>query len=239
MSDESLEAEVARVMAAEDRALDPRLEAYARGTLDEASRLELEARAASDPALAEALVLFAPLDERALAAVAARADVRVADRSAPPRRMWRRRALAVASAIAAGWLVLLFMGRGDQGALPGYTLRVRAGEAVVRSSTVAGARVRADSMIEVVLVPDTAVEGTSVGALFVRHEGVWQRSALAPERSDDGALRWHGTAQAVTGVGEGTVALWPVVGRRDVDLAPARDPVAGVPMMIEIYPKTP
>ena len=107
MSDESLEAEVARVMAAEDNALDPRLEAYARGTLDEASRRELEARAASDPALAAALVLFAPLDERTLVAAAARVDVGVEERPAPARRVWRRRAVAAAAAIAAGWMVLV------------------------------------------------------------------------------------------------------------------------------------
>lgn len=241
MSDESLEAEVARVMAAEDAALDPRLEAYARGTLDETSRRELEARAATDPALAAALVLFAPLDERLLAATAARVDVAVQDRPTPTRRVWRRRAGAAAAAIAAGLLALVLSGRGDEAPLPGYTLRARTGDAMLRSSTAAGARVRADSMIEVVLVPDAAVEGPVVGALFVRRDGAWQRSGVPPERSEDGALRWRGTAQALTGSVEGSVALWPSVARREAELEPeGHAPLAdGLPLELEIYPKVP
>jgi hypothetical protein len=241
VSDESLEAEVARVMAAEDTALDPRLEAYARGTLDEASRRELEARAALDPALAAALVLFAPLDERLLAATAARVEVAVPDRPAPTPRVWRRRAVAAAAAIAAGWLVLVLSGRGSEAPLPGYTLRARTGEAILRSSTVAGARVRADSVIEVVLVPEVVVDGPVLGALFVRREGAWRRSDVPPERSEDGAFRWRGTAQALTGSVEGAVALWPSVARREAELGPeGHAPVSdGLPLLIEIYPKVP
>lgn len=225
--DDRVAQEVGRMMAEQDGGLDPELEAYARGVLAEDQRRALEARAARDPELAQALELFAPLAPAVLVRVAqaagpepVRAPLRAiagdpARDRAPSRRPHRaRRApifagalVAMAASVAVGLWV------SAPAPLPAFTLAARAGDAQWRGASETGTQLRADSELELTLVPATPVHGALEGKLLVLRGDTVVDRGPATEVSSDGALRWRGPAGSLLGVDAGSVTVVLVAAR--------------------------
>lgn len=209
MADDRLPKEVAQRMAEQEQALDAELEAYAAGRLSPEAKGALEARAAADPMLAEALLLYAPLSDASKERITAAglAEVKtVAFRRAPIIGSL----LALAAAITIG----IFAMTDRYAPLPAYAVNAQVQDALYRSEDLPRApTVRSDSRIELRLVPDQPAEGAVAGRLFVKDGSGVKVIAAAPEISPDGALRWRGTPSELLGVETGTVTVVMVVGR--------------------------
>jgi hypothetical protein len=126
--------------------------------------------------------------------------------------------LAAALAIAAG--VFLFVGRKGGPALPAYELVVNAGDRDVRGADAAVTEVRTlgpDSKFELLLRPKTAVKDVSARGFLVQN-GVAKTWNVRPLSSDDGAVRFTGTARSLFGDLRGEVGVLVVVGQGTIGL---------------------
>lgn len=209
MADDRLPKEVALLMAEQEQALDAELEAYAAGRLSKEAQAALLARAEADPQLAEALALYAPLSEATKDRIAERgmAEVRVVP---------LRRAPIIGGllALAAAIMIGIFAMTDRYGPLPSYAVNAQVQDALYRSEDLPRApTVRADSRIELRLVPDQPAEGDVAGRLFLQDGAAIRIISASPEISPDGALRWRGTPSELLGVETGTVTVTMVVGR--------------------------
>lgn len=209
MADDPLLEKVARLMAEQDDAVDPELEAYAAGTLSREAEAALLARAEADPRLKEALALYAPLSPAVQGRIADAGLAEVRPRATARSTLWGG-LLAMAAAVALGLFAL-----SDRAApLPAYTVDAMVQDALYRAD--GGPRattVRADSTIELRLVPAVPAEGDVAGRLFLLEPGEPRAIAARAEVSPDGAVRWRGTPEGLLGVATGTVSLRLIVGR--------------------------
>ncbi len=210
MDDDQLPQALGEIMREQDRAQDPRLDRLARGEISDTERAELEAAAASDPALAAALALYAPLSPEVRGRL-----VETARRSArPPARLFTLPRLSGMAALAAAAVVAALALLPGAPPLPSYALHARAGDAEWRGAEAPRSHaVRADSEIQLVLQPDHPVESTIEARLFVIAGGTSARSPASFEISRDGAVRWRGRADAIAPGRSGPVTLVAVVGR--------------------------
>ncbi|MER2559942.1 MAG: hypothetical protein ABTQ32_04440 [Myxococcaceae bacterium] len=166
-------AELAREVSADDVLL----ERLAAGELSPAERLDLERRAANDPALREAIALHRPLD-------AARRDA-IVDRLVTPAPVRRGALVAAAGLIAIAASVTLFVF--TRPAAVTYTLEAT-GEAAVRGSDTAGAvHLGPGSKLRLLARPASPNPGVAA-RLFVKSPDL--RFVEAPIAvSADGAVR--------------------------------------------------
>jgi hypothetical protein len=211
MNDEELLAKtLARVAAEEEAAMavDPQLDALAAGTLSAEERRALEARAAQDPALREAMELFAPLPAAAISRAAGSEPQKV-------RRLIPRWVMP-AAAIAAGVMAVVLL-RPAPAPLPEYSLEIspaytpsRGAEPNLAEETV----VHVDSDLELVLRPAQNLAGELDCRFFIL-AGEKVLSSHAAEKSDIGSCRFSAPVKRLQpeGVDRLEVVAW--VGRPD------------------------
>jgi hypothetical protein len=208
--DEAMAKALGEIMMEQDERIDPRLELYAQGRLSADEKRELEERAKHDPLLAAALELHRPL------APAFKEQLKVTAMNAPRAKVLqlRKPAIALMAAAAAAAVTFLLIDRQPEVA-PRYALVAKAGDAEWRGEVAAVAKkeTRADSEISLVLRPEKPVEGAIEASLFVVKDGQKARSPVAAEVSADGAARWIGRADELSGGRTGTVTLIAEIGR--------------------------
>lgn len=201
---------------------DERWESLTQGTLSEDERRALEELARQEPSAAEAHEAYRPLDAAARERIAARLEQQLAAEPAPekppaavlvPRRPWRRLVPALAALAAAAAVLLLVLPR-QAPPLPGYALSLSS-EQAVRAGTPEPEvpRLGPGSQLDVLLRPETAVEGpVDVRAFLIRRGEA--RSWTPPlERSPEGAVRIRGPVEALLPVPPGEWTLAIAVGR--------------------------
>lgn len=115
--------------------------------------------------------------------------------------------------VAAGALWML--GGPPQSALPAYELEVRGGNRVTRGAeeTPAEARLSAGSRLDLVVRPETDVEGPLQAAAFRLEGGAWVDAGLAVHVDPSGAVRASGTVGAKMRATPGPLRLAVVVTR--------------------------
>jgi hypothetical protein len=221
MSSDRLLDELARVAREErDRTMDDdtRWQALADGTLSPEAQAELQRRAQGDPETARQYEAYRPLSDAWREQMAGK--IVVSPPSTPPAKVTpllaRRRptrsltlALAASLAVAAGatlWLTQTPPDGGavaslDQEALPPYALTVtedKATRATTETPAADVAEFRADSRVEIVLRPKTAVKGARVDVRsFLLRDGVARAWTPPLQISPDGAVRIAGEAKAL------------------------------------------
>lgn len=227
--DEALLEALGEVARAEPDVLDARWDALAAGALSADERAALEALAAGDRQMADALEAFAPrddaLDDRITAAILAQTaagpaapDTRdapvVAIGTAPSaRRRWAWLA-AAGAALAAG--LIAFALRGGP-TLPDYALDNRAGEQAARgvddpaAATVYGP----GSRVDLILRPATDVIGPVAARVFHQHGDTISALPIAPTASATGVLRLTGSVDALLPPGQGAQRLLIAIGPPD------------------------
>jgi hypothetical protein len=199
-------------MSSEDERLLARLGEALRDRQRREGTDAIEARLAAGHATEDQEV-FAPIPERARAAMADRA----LEALAPPRRPQRiARRMFVAAALplaaAAAWLLW------PAPSLPVYELALAAGDDTARGA--AGnvppaegvVTVSSGSRIDLVLRPARPVDGTVRAQLYLAGDPPIALE-LPAEVSASGAVRWSGTAQQLLGSRRGDLELRAVVGR--------------------------
>ena len=243
MKDDELTSELLEAQARDDAAdplRDPLWEKLAAGTLSAEERKELDARAATDESLREAIALLAPLGESFEARVTAKIDAARAEASArasanadrPENKAdhaeanvlaFRRRIVGVvgALAVAAGVAFLALhpsQGGTSEGSLPAYAMMVTGGQKDVRSNDAPAnggvVRVGPDSELTLVFRPteSVAAAGIELRALLVR-DGAAQAWSPPYKVSPSGVVQIVGPA-ALLGLGApGEVDAVIAVGR--------------------------
>lgn len=194
MSDERLIESLAELAREENAPMDPRLERLVEGTLTDEELRELEADAARDPALSEALALFSPLSAEARARIADRV---IEARAPAPERsnvvpMRRKTPVMIAAvmALAAALLLAIFLPRQSEN-FPTYALELTGGERVLRSGQEAEQLVIGPgTKLEAVLRPEHSVTGGVDTRLVIELGGRIRTVDVKPEVSGDGAVRW-------------------------------------------------
>jgi hypothetical protein len=178
----------------------------------------LEAVAAGEIGVAEAVARRPDLDARALEALLSPLDegarARIAARLSPPARTRtgpRRRVLAAAlvlTAAAAAWLLF------PRSALPRYELDLAGGDVTIRGGATQGPRTFSrGSRVDLRLRPAVPSAEVTDARLFVLADGTAVPARLAPQRSAEGAFRWAATAEELLGPVTGELDLVIVVGR--------------------------
>jgi hypothetical protein len=194
-------------MKEEQQQLDPRLERLALGELSAEERRKLDEDAKSDPELASAIALYAPLSAESRARLAR--EVKAPARVIPLRRIVAAASIAAAAAVAGAlWLQI------DRGPVPRYALAARAGDVELRGEAPAPQErtLRADSMIEIVLAPEVPADEVDA-KLYIREGGELVPSSASAQISEDGAVRWVGRAETLAGGRIGPVTFVAKVGR--------------------------
>ncbi len=210
MSDDAFAKHIGELMHTQDEAFDPRLTRLADGSLTAEERARLDADAARDPVLAEAIALFAPMSpttHRKLAATATLAS----RRPARPFRMIGGGAtgLLLAAAVAGVFL------RSSVDPLGGYQLSAQAGEVEWRSEAakaLAGREIHPQAELSLVLRPERATKHAVEGALWIQAGTTMVRAPLDARVSEEGAVAWFGPAEVITDGRRGSVQLIAVVG---------------------------
>ena len=210
MARSDLSHKIGEHMKTEASGVDSRFERYARGELEDGELAALEAEAAGDPALGEAIALHAPLSADLRAQLHAQALRTVRTSS-------RRRRLVAATAVVAGLaaaaaLVLLFRTR--PAPLPVFVAVIEVGDQEWRGQVQTNQQiVDLDTHVSILLRPAHAVAGEIEAVLWVRAGGGTFRSPVAAETSPDGTVRWTGTAGSLTDGRIGASTFIAVVGR--------------------------
>ncbi|MGZ5967349.1 MAG: hypothetical protein ACXWP4_06755 [Polyangiales bacterium] len=182
------------------------------GKVAREEREEEDRRIANDPALSR------PLDDIERAKIVAALPVPKARAKSRGFPAWIAPA-AAALAIAAG--VFFFIGRAGSPSLPPYELVVSAGDHDVRGADAAVAEVRTltpDSKFELLFRPATAVKDVYARGFLVQN-GVAKTWNVRPLTSDDGAVRFVGTARTLFPGMTGEVGVLVVVGRGTIGLS--------------------
>jgi hypothetical protein len=175
------------------------------GVLPPESQQSLTERAERDPALAQKLPAFLPLEASVRDAIAARV--------ASDRKRSRRKILWLAApALLAAAGVLLFVALSDRAEpLPAYALEVDvSAPALTRSGPARASIAREGSPLEILVRPAREVSGIHA-AVFVREARGWTRLAIEPEIAPTGSVRVRGT-----------------IGRAPFDLGPGSHRIAVV-----------
>ena len=192
-----------------ESAIDPRLERLAMGAMDSRERDALYVEASEDPELLRKIRFYEPISDLARERYAGRVLVLTkAVPSGAAKRMlnWG----CVGLALAASLLLFFF----PSASFPAYSISFYAGDSSMRGQALGETRsMHADSQVSIVFTPVTAVDGLVEGRLFIQRGGEWVRSVVGPEVSAAGAVRWRGTAQALSGVKMGSVEFLAIVGR--------------------------
>ncbi len=208
MSDDDVAYQLGELMTEQEQQIDPRLERLALGELSDDELSALLRDAEQDEKLAEAVSLFRPLgaDVQAKLTTTARAS------SSKVRRLpWVGAGVGVVLAAAAA--VVLFSTAGVE-SIPQYTFKAEAGDAIWRSEAKPKSRtLREDSEMSIVSQPARIASGEIDGALWVLTADRAVRSPVAPEVSVNGAVRWLGTARALSAGQTGPVKFVAFVGR--------------------------
>ena len=209
-SEEDVLAAMADLIRAESANPDPRLERLARDELTEAETAQLYEDAARDPELARQVQLHAPMPDRVKERLYEVAAAGLRPRR--PRRWWWTGAGSLALAAAAASFFLMMA---SPASLPEYVFKAQGQDVMFRGAAgEAGASrtLRADSKLALILRPKVKVDDVQ-GRLFVMANGVIRASSVVPEHSPDGAFRWRGTAEELTGLPAGEATLVAVVAR--------------------------
>lgn len=216
MEDDPIAGAVGAAMKEEDRAMDVRLEKYARGQLSAAEVAALQREAAADPALAVALELHAPLSGEVKARIAALGQEASGAKVVPMKK--RPIALFVTLGAMAAAAVFALLSIRSPAVLPTYTLEARAGDAVLRSENTTRGTTRADSEIDLVFRPAIPLTAEQVADmevhLFAAASGSneYAKPALRPLVSDEGAARWVGRADRLSSGKLGRVTFVVIAG---------------------------
>jgi hypothetical protein len=200
-------------MSRERDRLDERWDRLSAGTLTAEEEAELRALAATSEEAREAWEAFRPLDsgfqDRVVQAI--QADRAPAAKVLPFSRRVARRGgwLAAAAAVAA---VLLLTLR-QPAALPQYHAELSGGDRQERAESGTG-RFAPGSPFELVLRPQTQVEGEVDVRFFLEGEGGLQPWPVPAEIAPGGAVRVAGTLGREIALFPGDWTVWAVVGRR-------------------------
>lgn len=223
--------------------VDPRWEAMAEDTLDSVELRRMEALAGASGSSRVMGDLFRPLEDDFHARTTARlatllgqapaeVEAEPAPRPAPPPAprvqtpspvepgWWQQ----IVGWLRAGWVMgpvlvaagaLWMLGGPPQSALPAYELEVRGGDRVTRGAeeTPAEARLSAGSRLDLVVRPETDVEGPLQAAAFRLEGGAWVDAGLAVHVDPSGAVRASGTVGAEVPATPGPLRLAVVVTR--------------------------
>jgi hypothetical protein len=214
MSDQLLKA-LAELEREEDQAVDPRLEALARGTIDPATRAELEATKSKDEVDAYTPVGDAA-QERFLAGAVAAFHGSTSSNVVVELAAKRRRKLTsglVVLAIAAS-VSMIFL-RPSSTSPPAYVLEISAGDRTLRSGDLPEnevPRFAPSSRIEVVLRPATAIEDELEARAFYAGPGEVRSLPKVVEKSDGGAFRFAGRVDEVLPGATGEIELGFLIG---------------------------
>jgi hypothetical protein len=218
--------QVARDEAKKDDDADAKWSALARGELGADDVAALEALAADEPAAAERLEAYRPLDDAAKDRIAARLPVpgraepvapvvplRAGPSSRASRAAARGRVLALFGLAAA---VMLWVAAREKpgllpsvGPIPTYTLEVSSGDRATRGAEQVATdvtEVAPDSRLEIRLRPAHPTSFFAMRA-FVRHDGVARAWVPRYRSSTDSAIVIAGTARELFG---GTPGTWDV-----------------------------
>jgi hypothetical protein len=235
VKDDELISELLEAQARDDAAdplCDPLWEKLAAGTLSEEERKILEARAATDESLREAMALLTPLggafEARVTAKIgAARGKASSgADTKAANVVVLRRRVIGVIGALAVAAAVAFLALRSphdsgasnSEGSLPKYAMLVTGGQKDVRSTdtpaTGGVVRVGPDSELSLVLRPTESVAsaGIELRALIVR-DGAAQAWAPPYKVSPSGVVQIAGPAASLGLGAPGEIDAVVAVGR--------------------------
>jgi hypothetical protein len=198
-------------MARERILLDERWDRLSAGTLSAEEEAELRALAASSEEGRLALEAFRPLgddfQDRVVRAIRAPA-AKVLPFSRRAAR-WGG-GVAAAAALAAA----LFLTLSHPAALPEYRAELSGGNRRQRSEINANARRFAPgSPLEIVLRPQTAVEGEVEVRFFLQGEGELRPVSLPAEIAPGGAVRISGVLGWEIAIPPGDWTVWSVVGR--------------------------
>lgn len=208
-------------MSRERDRLDERWDRLSAGTLTSEEEAELRASAAVSEETREAWEAFRPLggdfEDRVVRAIQA-------DRTAPPVSAtvpaakvlpFSRRAarwsgwLAAAAAVAAALLLTIR----QPAALPGYRLELSGGNRQERSEASAG-RFVPGSPFDLVLRPQTVIEGEIEARFFLEERGELRPWSVPAAVAPGGVVRVTGTLGREIAIPPGDWTVWAVVGRR-------------------------
>ncbi len=209
MKDDELLARVAEAVKQEEESVDPRLDAFAAGEIDEkAAREALSGAADADAVLAA----YRPLDQKTRHTIVERV---LADRpAARPRRVLALRLLLLGAPTAVAVAAIVFVALLPPGGLPDYSDELMAGDATVRgTATTASTRLHVDSRLEWVLRPASVSPGHIEVQTFLLKDGVATAWPVTAEISEQGSVRMVGTARSL-GVPAGELDLVAIVSRR-------------------------
>ena len=233
---DDLPTRVAERFRAEEAAVDPRLERLAAGTLSAEAKVELEAAAARDPALAEQLRLYRPLST----ALQAKLTLQAMGGGRRPAKVVPLRPAVWLIPLAMAALALLVLWPRGPAALPGYAGRVEGGDLVERGAAVPVASptraLSAGSLLTLELRPERPVEGPVAARAYVRSAARAWVAPGVPEVDPGGAVRLRGRAGEVLGVVTGTVTVVLMVARPDALPTPpeAFAPGAGPRLLVTV-----
>lgn len=252
MNDDELLEEIGKAARAE-RDDDPgeQWDALAEGTLDAETVAELEALAAEDPDLGEALAAFTPLGDEAkdrftgaILAELAPAPAATSEPAAPAEAKTggakiipfpRRAATWLVPLAAAAAVAVLLLRPTTAPPFTAYQLDATAGERALRGSEPATAelpRYRDGSGLEIILRPQTRLDGTAtVRAFLARGEAIDPWPAPV-ESAEGGAFRVSGVAGQLLPNVRGEIELLFAVGpaeRRPATVEQVREALSEAP----------
>ena len=214
MSDDTFAKHVGELMHTQDTALDPRLHRLADGSLTTEERARLDADAERDPALAEAIALFAPLSATAHRRLTATATL--ASRPGPSfRRVGTGAVGLLLAATVAGVFFRIGFGPSQTTPIGTYQLSAQAGEVTWRSEAakaLAGQQIHPQAELSLILRPQRASKNAVEGALWILTDGEPVRAPVSARVSEEGAVAWFGPAETITGGRRGSVVLLAIVG---------------------------
>jgi len=217
MSKDPLDALGAVAREQDESSQSGRWEALARGELSPEEVSELERRAETDPATAELLELYRPLDAEARSRIAERLVPTVVTQGSVQSviPIWKRVPWVVVPVAAAALVMLWLMQPTKLSPLPGYSATAEGGQSTVRStlSDAGFVVLKPDSTLTLVLRPATEVKGPVTARFYAKQGDRLDVLALEAEAAAAGALRVKRTAAEIFAQRRGRWTLIAVVGR--------------------------